>query len=60
MSDEIMRVWLVIEEDRGMGQTIVSGHRTQAAAEAVAGSHQFIECVEMVEGAEDADTQMGR
>ena len=51
MGDDInrlVRLWLVVEEDRGMGSSVCSGHATEAEANAAAqGGHEFVEWVDV-------------
>jgi hypothetical protein len=43
-----MTIWVVIEEDRGMGTTVVSAHLTEGEAFLAAGSHEWIQEVDLL------------
>ena len=44
----LVRLWLIVEEDRGMGATVRSGYATEAEANAAAhGGHEYVEWVDI-------------
>ena len=46
--DCLVRLWLIVEEDRGMGATVCSGHATESEAKAATqGSHEYVEWVDI-------------
>jgi len=46
--DCLVRLWLVVEEDRGMGASVLDAYPTQHEAElAATGSHTFVDYVDM-------------
>ena len=46
--ERLVRLWLVVEEDRGMGATVCSGHATETEAnEAAQGGHEYVEWVDI-------------
>jgi len=46
--ERLVRLWLVVEEDRGMGTTVCSGHATEAEAKAGRASvHEYVEWVDI-------------
>ena len=51
MSDKLerlVRLWLVVEEDRGLGATVCSVHATETEAnEAAQGGHEYVEWVDI-------------
>jgi hypothetical protein len=43
-----MKIWVVIEEDRGLGTTVVSAHLTEYEAVNAAGSHEWVQEVDLL------------
>jgi hypothetical protein len=43
-----MTIWVVIEEDRGLGTAVVSAHLTANEAYAAAGSHEWVQEVDLL------------
>jgi len=47
-SEDKVRIWVVVEEDRGLGASVRSGYVTeQEAIEAAQGSHEYVEWVDI-------------
>ena len=45
--DTSVRLWLVVESDRGMGSTVCAGYATEAEADAACGSNEYAEWVDI-------------
>jgi hypothetical protein len=45
--EPLVRLWLVVSEDRGMGVGVESGHATEDEANGCCGSNCFVTCVDI-------------
>ena len=45
--EDMVRLWLVVEEDRGMGVSVESGHSTEDEANGCCGSNCYVTYVDI-------------